>query len=122
MQYISVELKTARERLLNVIDPPLVPAGPRDAEGRDMSGDLVSLRMLLVDATTPVLGAASTLFFTMPERFLILILPFFAGGFLYLGAGDLLPEAHEHNPPVRALAASLAGFLLIFVVTRFLNV
>jgi zinc transporter ZupT len=81
-----------------------------------------SLRMLLLDAIAPVLGAASTLLFVVPERTLIYILPFFAGGFLYLGASDLLPEAHEKNPPAVSVGLSLAGFLLIFVVTRFLNV
>jgi zinc transporter ZupT len=81
-----------------------------------------SLRMLLLDAIAPVFGAASTLLLTVPERYLIYILPFFAGGFLYLGASDLLPEAHESNPPVVSLVLSLAGFLLIFLVTRFLNV
>jgi zinc transporter ZupT len=81
-----------------------------------------SLRMLLLDAIAPVLGAASALLIAVPERTLIYILPFFAGGFLYLGASDLLPEAHESNPPAVSLVLSLAGFLLIFVVTRFLNV
>ena len=81
-----------------------------------------SLRMLLLDAIAPVLGAASTLLLTVPEKTLVYILPFFAGGFLYLGASDLLPEAHEKNPPAVSLVLSLAGFLLIFVVTRFLNV
>jgi zinc transporter ZupT len=78
--------------------------------------------MLLADATAPVLGAASTLFITIPERFLVLILPFFAGGFLYLGASDLLPEVHEKNPPLPSFLANLAGFVLIFVITRFLNI
>ena len=81
-----------------------------------------SLRMLLLDATTPILGALSTLFFTVPERFLVLILPFFSGGFLYLGASELLPEAHEKNPPLTSLVATLSGFLLMFVITRFLNI
>jgi len=81
-----------------------------------------TLRMLLLDAIAPILGAASTLFLTVPERTLVYILPFFAGGFLYLGASDLLPEAHESNPPAVSLVLSLAGFLLIFLVTRFLNV
>jgi len=76
-----------------------------------------SLRMLLLDATTPVLGAASTLFFTMPLQYLVLILPFFAGGFLYLGATDLLPEAHEKNHPLVAISVTLLGFLLIYVLT-----
>jgi zinc transporter ZupT len=81
-----------------------------------------SLRMLLLDAVAPVLGAASTLLVAVPVQTLVYILPFFAGGFLYLGASDLLPEAHESNPPGVSLVLSLAGFLLIFLVTRFLNV
>jgi len=81
-----------------------------------------SLTMLLIDAVAPVLGALSTLFFTVPERYLVLILPFFAGGFLYLGASELLPEAHQKNPPLVSMIATLAGFLLIFVITRFLKV
>jgi zinc transporter ZupT len=81
-----------------------------------------SLGMLLLDAITPVLGAVSTLFFTMPESYIVLILPFFAGGFLYLGAGELLPEAHQKNPPATSLAATLSGFLLIFIITRFLQI
>lgn len=81
-----------------------------------------SFRMLLLDAVTPIIGAASTLFFTLPESYLALILPFFAGGFLYLGASDLLPEAHERNPPIVSMLASAAGFLLILVVTIVLKV
>jgi len=81
-----------------------------------------SIQMLLLDAVAPVLGALSTLFITVPDRYLVLILPFFAGGFLYLGAGDLLPEAHEKNPPLVSVLSMLAGFLLIFSITRFLNV
>ena len=79
-----------------------------------------SLWMLVLDATTPILGALSTLFFNVPERFLVLILPFFSGGFLYLGASELLPEAHEKNPPLVSLISTLCGFVLIFVITRFL--
>jgi len=81
-----------------------------------------SLRMLFLDAAAPVLGAATTLFITIPELYLVLFLAFFAGGFLYLGASDLLPEAHEKNPPLTALVSSLSGFLLIFIVTKFLGI
>lgn len=81
-----------------------------------------SIGMLLLDATTPVIGVISTLFFRIPERYLTLFLPFFAGGFLYLGASDLLPEAHKRASPPVSLASSLIGFFLIFLVTRMLNV
>lgn len=79
-----------------------------------------SLKMLVIDAVAPVLGAISTLFLTAPSSVLVYLLPFFAGGFLYLGASDLLPEAHEKNPPLTALLSTLAGFLLIFAIVQVL--
>jgi zinc transporter ZupT len=79
-----------------------------------------SLRMLLIDAVAPVLGAASTLLIAAPEWLLVYLLPFFGGGFLYLGASDLLPEAHEQNPPLTSLLATLGGFALIFVIVQIL--
>ncbi len=81
-----------------------------------------SLKMLLLDATAPILGVVTTLFFVFSENVLILLLPFFAGGFLYLGASDLLPEAHERSQSIMTLIMSLLGFLLIFIVTGLLNV
>jgi zinc and cadmium transporter len=81
-----------------------------------------SLKMLFLNAAAPLLGAASTLLFTIPTRSLVYILPFFAGGFLYLGASDLLPEAHERNAPLPMILFTLAGFLFIFCLTRFLKI
>ncbi len=76
-----------------------------------------SLRMLLLDAVAPVLGAVLTLFVQLPTYYLVLLLPFFAGGFLYLGASDLLPTAHEKNPPALTILMCTAGFILIFLLT-----
>src|SRR5512143_1245121 len=59
-----------------------------------------SIKMLLLDAIAPVLGVLSTLVIRIPENYLILFLPFFSGGFLYLGSSDLLPQAHERNDPL----------------------
>ena len=78
-----------------------------------------AVRWLLVDAITPVVGAASTLLFRLPEAVLPWILAFFCGFFLYIGASDLLPEAREHKG-VRVLVATTAGMALIFGVTRLL--
>jgi zinc transporter, ZIP family len=80
-----------------------------------------SIKMLVLDAIAPVLGVLSTLLVRVPENYLILILPFFAGGFLYLGSSDLLPEAHEKSDPLIAIVLTLLGFLLIFVITRLLG-
>ena len=38
-------------------------------------------------------GAASTLFFTLPESALAIILAIFSGFFLYIGASDLILKA-----------------------------
>ena len=84
-----------------------------------------SLRMLILDAIAPVLGAVATVFFQLPQYYIVLLLPFFAGGFLYLGASDLLPQAHENNPPGLTVALCTVGCVLIsiltFILTRILN-
>jgi zinc transporter ZupT len=74
---------------------------------------------LMVDMSTPVLGAASTLMFNF-KGLLPLLLAFFAGSFLYIGASDLLPEAREHDSPLVAVATCI-GMLTIYVITRFLR-
>lgn len=80
-----------------------------------------SLRMLFLDAFAPVLGAVATLFFQVSQYYIVLLLPFFAGGFLYLGASDLLPAAHEKNPAILTVISCTAGFILIFILTYVLS-
>src|SRR5271168_4325836 len=75
---------------------------------------------LLIDMLTPVLGAATTLAFTLRAGLLPCLLAFFAGSFLYIGASDLLPEAREHDSPLVA-AATCVGMLMIFLITRLLR-
>lgn len=81
-----------------------------------------TLRMLVIDAITPFMGVMTTLFINFPEELLIFILPFFAGSFLYLGASDLLPEAHEKNPSIITLVLSLSGILIVAIISLFLNI
>lgn len=76
-----------------------------------------SMRMLLVDAVAPVLGAVATLVFTIQSYFLALMLSFLAGSFLYIGAGSLLPEAIRMNRPIGTIAFFSLGFLLILFFT-----
>jgi len=78
--------------------------------------------MLLLDATAPVLGAASTLFFHVPPSALVVYLGFFAGFLLYIGVSDILPEAHSRATPViavRLIGLTCAGAAFIFAVSRF---
>lgn len=76
-------------------------------------------KFLLLDAIAPVLGAASTLLFTVSDTNLILYLGFFAGFLLYIGASDILPQAHEENSSRRTIALTVFGAAFMFVVTRF---
>ena len=75
---------------------------------------------LLLDALAPVLGALSTLLFRLPEHMLGLYLGFFAGFLLYIGASDILPQAHSKHSSWKTVALTVAGAVFIFVVTRFI--
>jgi len=74
---------------------------------------------LLLDSLTPVLGALSTLFFRVSPHFLIWYLGFFAGFLLYIGASDILPEAHSKQSSSKLIALTVLGVLLTFAITRF---
>jgi len=78
-----------------------------------------AMRLLAVDALAPVLGALSTFLFSIPENILVLYLGFFAGFLLYIGASDLLPEAHSKHSSFKMVGLTILGAALIFVVTRF---
>ncbi len=80
-----------------------------------------ALAMLLLDASTPVLGAASTLAFHLPPMGLMIYLGFFAGFLLYIGAADVLPEAHSKAPPattLRLIALTCLGAVFIFTAVH----
>lgn len=76
-------------------------------------------RFLILDALAPVLGVFSTLFFVVPENFLILYLGFFAGFLLYISASDILPEAHEKDSSYKTILATVLGLVFIFIISRF---
>lgn len=77
-----------------------------------------SKMFLILDALAPVLGALATLLFTLSSHFLILYLGFFAGFLLYIGASDILPEAHSRFSSLRIIGLTLLGVLVIFLITR----
>ncbi len=74
-----------------------------------------AFKMLLLDSIAPLIGFIVAVIFAFPESTIIYLLPFFAGGFLYLGASDLLPEAHEKNPPIITVGTFIAGLVFIFI-------
>lgn len=79
-------------------------------------------KWLFADAAAPVLGILSTLFFTVPEDVLGLLLALFAGFFLYIGASDLIPESYHSHPVRWTTAATIAGMLALYIVIRLAGV
>ena len=66
------------------------------------------------------LSVFSTSFFSVPAYFLYLYLGFFAGFLLYIGASDILPEAHSEKSSYPMMALTVLGVAFIFVITRFI--
>lgn len=76
--------------------------------------------LLLLDAIAPVLGAASTLLFHISPSALVVYLGFFAGFLLYIGASEILPEAHSKHSSYSTIGLTVLGVAFMFAVTRFL--
>jgi ZIP family zinc transporter len=75
-----------------------------------------ALRWLTLVAVAPLLGAAVGSLVDVSAETLGHLLAVYAGVFLYIGATDLLPEAHRH-PSWRRVGVTLAGFVAIFALT-----
>ncbi len=75
-----------------------------------------ALLMLFAAAVAPVVGAATTLLFTLPEELLGGYLGFFGGALLYLAAAEILPEAHHTHPARSTLLCTIGGVGFIWLV------
>ena len=74
-----------------------------------------AITWLSIDALAPLLGAIVGASITVSEQTLGYLLALYVGFFLFMGATDLLPEAHRHPSRLR-VALTGAGFAAIFVV------
>jgi zinc transporter, ZIP family len=75
-----------------------------------------AFRWLLVDAFAPLVGATVGALSNVSDATLGHLLAFYAGFFLFMGATDLLPEAHEHASWGR-VGLTVLGFVAIFAIT-----
>jgi ZIP family zinc transporter len=74
--------------------------------------------LLLLDAVAPLLGFAATYFFSMPRHLLVLYLGFLAGFLLYIGASDILPEAHSGESSPWTIVMTVLGALLTYALGK----
>lgn len=80
-----------------------------------------ALKLLLIDAIAPVLGALSTLLYKLPTSGLVIYLGFFAGFLLYIGSSEILPEAHREKSSYLTIVYTVAGAVFMFIVTRLIS-
>lgn len=82
----------------------------------------LALKWLSLASIAPPVGIISTLFFTLPQSALALILAFFAGFFFYIGASDLLPESHHAHPTRWTTLATILGLIVIYTAINLAGV
>jgi ZIP family zinc transporter len=80
-----------------------------------------ALRWLAVDAIAPLIGAIVGASISVSEYALGHLLALYAGFFLFMGATDLLPEAHQHPSRLR-VALTATGFVAIYLVSTLARV
>jgi zinc and cadmium transporter len=80
-----------------------------------------SKRVLAVVALAPILGAVFTMFYSFPDAVLATYLGFFAGFMLYIGASDILPQAHSKGASRATVALTILGAVFMFAITRFIE-
>jgi len=78
-----------------------------------------ALAFLLVDALASVAGAIVGTLVSITPGGLTLYLGFFAGFLLYIGASEILPEAHSKHSSYATIALTILGAAFMFFVTRY---
>ena len=76
------------------------------------------ITLLFAVALAPVFGIFLPQVVKISESALTYILAYFVGFFLYIGASDLLPEAHERSNSVFLALITTAGVVLVFFASR----
>jgi zinc transporter ZupT len=74
--------------------------------------------MLGFTAVAPLVGLALQGLVPLPLSMMALVLGWFAGVFLYLGSGALIPAAHAASHSRWLPAATLSGMTLVYLVSR----
>lgn len=75
----------------------------------------IAYRWLTLVAVAPFAGVLLGLIIQIPDEALGALLAFFAGFFLYVGAAELLPEAHRRDRSRWIVVATVGGAFAIYV-------
>ncbi len=75
-----------------------------------------SVGVLTLNSIAPFLGIASAAIVEIPIVFVVLLLPFIAGGFMCVSLLDLLPSANRKNPKWITVTFCCAGIVIISLI------
>lgn len=75
-------------------------------------------KWLAVVIIMPIIGGLASLVISLSEATLAIYLGFFAGFILYISASNLLPQAHTKDTSYWPILLTVAGTILMFLVTR----
>jgi zinc transporter ZupT len=75
-----------------------------------------AIRWLTIDALAPLVGAIAGSTLSISEEHLGSLLAVYVGFFLFMGATDLLPHAHEH-PSGRRVLLTVIGFAAVLAAS-----
>ena len=78
----------------------------------------VASRMLVLTSLAPLVGLALQTVVPLPLSLLALLLGWFSGVFLYLGAAALIPAAHAASQSRWVPVATLSGATLVYALLR----
>lgn len=73
--------------------------------------------MLMFAAAMPIVGGLTSLLFSLSETVLAIYLGFFAGFLLYIGAADILPQAHSKGSSRWTILLTVLGATFMFLIT-----
>ncbi len=88
---------------------------------RHNSSQKSAIKFLILVAVAPVLGGVVGLFVTLPPIALLAYLGAFAGFLLYIGASDILPEAHSRDSSLKTVFATILGVIFVVLVSTFIH-
>jgi ZIP family zinc transporter len=76
--------------------------------------------LLAIAGSVTILGIFFSQLFKPTDILLSNLLGIFAGLFIYLGAADLLPEAHKDRSSIELVAATIVGAIMVVLFSFFL--
>jgi len=115
---LGISLKASPETALMVgiaITIHSVPDGINSVTVLLLKKQKQLVQWLLTVSSVLFIGFIATFFIALPEKVLGLLLGFVAGWFIYLGASDLMPEAHKERS-ISLLFATICGFAFVIAL------